>query len=166
MKTDSQNKMVTPSTGKLSTSLTSGEPSLGTVETESTAQGFLANAVKAAPHPSRPPTVKKNGTLGSPSGRLLNVDDMNSTGASYYPVRTTQWSLKKAKLSSELLKRTFTFLSISDNARNARVSVWWRTAAFALVWQQVDLSNALQVLAPLERKGKLLVCNNLMNAEG
>ncbi|KAL4269164.1 hypothetical protein AB1N83_003768 [Pleurotus pulmonarius] len=40
---------------------------------------------------------------------------------------------------------------------NARVSLWWKSEALALVWRQVDLSNALQVLAPLEKKGRFYV---------
>lgn len=75
------------------------------------------------------------------------------------PVAPEWWRRKKVKLTSELLRRTFTFLSTADNARNARVSLWWKSEALALVWRQVDLGNALQVLAPLEKKGRFYVCN-------
>ncbi len=75
------------------------------------------------------------------------------------PVAPEWWRRKKIKLTSELLRRTFTFLSTADNARNARVSLWWKSEALALVWRQVDLGDALQVLAPLEKKGRFYVCN-------
>ncbi|KAI0738351.1 hypothetical protein C8Q80DRAFT_1347940 [Daedaleopsis nitida] len=51
----------------------------------------------------------------------------------------------------ELLELIFSFLEVSDNARNARVCKSWTEVALDLLWREVDhLPRLLRILAPIE----------------